>query len=99
MGVLADAERLSASALEEQFIGLVCGDDELVQAEFDALVAAEWRECPAGPPGDRGFDDRCVPGGTGYRGGHRGGEAHRPPRARRPGSGEWVRQRSPPFTG
>ncbi|MEV0284798.1 hypothetical protein AB0H36_11860 [Kribbella sp. NPDC050820] len=33
----------------EVFVDLVLGDDELVRAEFDALIAACW-EAPCGPP-------------------------------------------------
>lgn len=37
----------SAAGIDEQFIELICADDELVQAEFDAIISAEW---PATPP-------------------------------------------------
>jgi len=40
----------SSEALESVFIDLICQDDELVRAEFDALVAASWRLPPPEPP-------------------------------------------------
>jgi len=42
----------------EVFIDLVLGDDELVRAEFDALIAACW-ESPCEPPSDK----LCPPNG------------------------------------
>jgi hypothetical protein len=38
-----------------EFVDLVCADEELVRAEFDAIVAAGWL---AEPPADRGIDCR-----------------------------------------
>jgi hypothetical protein len=35
---------------DEAFIDLVTGDDDLVQAEFAALIEAAWRPSPARPP-------------------------------------------------
>lgn len=32
--------------VDEQFIDLICADDELMQAEFDEIVAAEWAVPP-----------------------------------------------------
>jgi len=34
----------------EQFLDLICSDDELVQAEFDAIIAAEWPSLPPHRP-------------------------------------------------
>ncbi|MCU7723858.1 hypothetical protein ODJ79_09045 [Actinoplanes sp. KI2] len=34
----------------QAFVDLVCADDELVRAEFDALIAASWPTPPAVPP-------------------------------------------------
>ncbi|MGI8881289.1 MAG: hypothetical protein ACR2KJ_12460, partial [Jatrophihabitans sp.] len=47
----------------EQFVDLSCSDDDLVQAEFDAIIAAEW---PSRPP-DR--PSRDTPGGGNHGGG------------------------------
>lgn len=35
---------------DEAFLGLVYGDEELVRAEFDALIAASWDPPPPTPP-------------------------------------------------
>jgi hypothetical protein len=37
------------SQVEDHFLDLVLDDDELVRAEFDALIAATW-ESPCEPP-------------------------------------------------
>jgi len=34
----------------QAFVDLVCADDELMRAEFDALIAASWPTPPAEPP-------------------------------------------------
>jgi len=39
-----------AGTLEEQFIELVCSDEDLLRAEFEAIVAAEWPAPPSAPP-------------------------------------------------
>ncbi len=36
----------TSTAVDEQFLELICSDEELLQAEFDAILAAEW----PGPP-------------------------------------------------
>jgi len=36
----------SAPSIDERFLELICTDDALVQAEFEAIVAFEWRELP-----------------------------------------------------
>ena len=78
--------------LHEAFLDLTLADDELVRAEFDALIAACW-ESPSEPP----LDKPCPP---------RGGQPAQPqPRRvrRRIRAPEWVlpqrpdgRARSPP---
>lgn len=42
---------------EEAFLDLTLADDELMRAEFDALIAACW-ESPCDPP----LDKPCPPG-------------------------------------
>jgi hypothetical protein len=42
----------------EAFLDLALADDDLVRAEFDALIAACW-ESPCEPP----LDKPCPPGG------------------------------------
>jgi len=87
---------VSAGALvpsvDEQFFDLICNDVELVAAEFDAIVAAEWPTPPPGTPGCGGGGQPT--GGTTRRAIDRGGR--QPSRSRRPGVGGWARERSPP---
>ncbi|HJQ01506.1 MAG TPA: hypothetical protein VJ851_07890 [Jatrophihabitans sp.] len=82
-----------ARSVDEQFVDLICRDADLLAAEFDAIIAAEWPDPPAGRPG------------SGAAGGHPGrraaGRAAEPvrdliDRPRHPGIGGWARQRSPP---
>lgn len=47
MTSLSDVGAPGGWLLDEEFVGLLYADDDLVRAEFDAIVAAEW---PAGPP-------------------------------------------------
>lgn len=45
------AARVAApAATDEAFLDLVCADDELVRAAFDAIVAEEWPAPPSPPP-------------------------------------------------
>ncbi|WP_157693020.1 hypothetical protein [Pedococcus dokdonensis] len=83
----------TARTVEEEFLDLVCADDEFVRAEFDALVAEVWSSRP--PPADP------SPAARGAGPEQQGGPAPSPtrllgPRPRRPGAGGWRRQRSPP---
>jgi hypothetical protein len=54
--------------VDEAFLDLTLADDELMRAEFDALIAACW-ESPCEPP----LDKPCPPGG---------GQPARPPSRR-----------------
>jgi hypothetical protein len=45
MGTVNDSR-----AVDSAFIDLLCQDDDLVRAEFDALVAASWHLPPPLPP-------------------------------------------------
>ncbi len=49
--------------IEEEFLALVCADEELLRAEFEAIIAEEWgtpgppdlprrSSCPGQPPQD-----------------------------------------------
>jgi hypothetical protein len=84
----------TARSIDEQFLELICADADLLAAEFDAIVAAEW---PEPPPADRP--------GSGAAGRQPGrGAARRAadpvrgpvPRPRPADIGGWARQRSPP---
>ena len=35
---------------EEEFLDLLLADDDLLRAEFDAIIAAEWPGQPPNPP-------------------------------------------------
>jgi hypothetical protein len=82
-----------ARTVDEQFLDLICSDEDLLQAEFDSIIAAEWPDPPANTPG------------RGAAGGHPVSRAARQAATRvagpvaRPhhrGIGGWTRQRSPP---
>lgn len=66
MPTAALIETADAVAVREQFAELICADERLVRAEFDALIAATW-------------DEPCVPGQRRHR---TPPSAHRPSRAR-----------------
>lgn len=83
----------TGSPLDERFIELVYSDDELMRAEFDDIVAAEWT---VPPPADR----TCAATADGRA---TGGDRRRPPRRSRAGSrapfpvsSDLVFARSPP---
>jgi hypothetical protein len=44
----------TVQSVEEQFCELICSDAELLAAEFDAIIAAEWPDPPADTPRPRG---------------------------------------------
>ena len=50
----------TTARLEEQFVDLLCADDELLRAEFDAIVAAEWPGATPAEPGGEPADDDCA---------------------------------------
>jgi len=82
----------STRTVDEQFLDLICSDEDLLRAEFDAIIAAEWPSPPTTPR-------RGAAGERPTSGAHRGAGAlgARPvTRPRHPGIGEWARQRSPP---
>ena len=84
----------SVPSVDEQFFDLICNDVELVAAEFDAIIAAEWPTPPPSTPG------RGVAGGQPTDGTARhavacgGGRSAQPSH---PGIGGWARERSPPY--
>ena len=80
--------------LEQQFLELVYADEDLVRAEFEAIIAAEWpTPPPARPPLRRPASRPPTPPAGHWRRVERKRPARRP---RHPGIGGWVRQRSPP---
>ena len=73
-----------AQTLEEEFLALLCEDEDLVRAEFDEIIEANWGEpppppAPLQPIPSTPYLDRCLPHG----------------RTRVP-IGRPARQRSPP---
>jgi len=78
----------------KQFLDLICSDDELIQAEFDAIIADQW---PSPPPHRPRRDN---PGGrhSSRWGQHPApsGPDGPPLTPRHPGVAAWSRQRSPP---
>jgi hypothetical protein len=51
---------------DDAFTELVCSDDELVRAEFDALIRASWRPpAPPAPAGGGGGPPAAGPPGHG----------------------------------
>jgi len=78
---------MTTSVLEDEFPALLCGDEEAVRAEFDAIIAANWAEPPV-PPAPR----RPVPRTSYRRVVHLSGDSG-------VATTPWARQRSPPGTG
>jgi hypothetical protein len=91
MATMADVGCDPAAA--EDFLSIVLSDDELVRAEFDAIMAEQW---PDQPPdqGDRS-DREQRPTQPAHR---FGGWARSPSSDRRRNDrmNRWRRQRSPP---
>ena|SRR6478736_910455 len=94
---MTTAPDTTARNVDEQFLELICSDADLLKAEFDSIIAAEWSESPQ-PPAD--------PGARGTAGGQPDSGLARPTdpdpdrdlvgQPRHPGLGGWARQRSPP---
>ena len=76
---------------EEQFLDLLLADEELLRAEFDAIIAAEW----PGPPPDLADGRVCGEPDPGATRRHRA-TATRVSAPRRPRVDASARQRSPP---
>jgi hypothetical protein len=76
---------------DEQFLERVYADEDLLRAEFDAIIAAEWPSPPPVEPGSAGADGRPD---RAERRGDIG--ALLPPRGPHTAIGARARQRSPP---
>ena len=81
-------------ATDEQFIDLLCSDDELLRAEFDAIIAAQWPGTPPELQGDERAADDC--GGDPARWDSDADQAQLPNGPRHAGASSRRRQRSPP---
>ena len=94
MHAVRRSPRVAAPATTEQaFIDLVCADDELLHAAFDAIVAEEWPVPPPVPPPARRVGPPAPEGRS--RGRQLPPDARRPPGPDLPLSG-LRRQRAPP---
>jgi hypothetical protein len=87
------AQGAAVAGVDEWFIEVMCADEELLRAEFDAIVAEEWADSP--PPTDP------APATAGVNRGPRGsGLPSRclatPGQPHHRGADGWSRQRSPP---
>jgi phage baseplate assembly protein gpV len=82
----------TAPSVDEQFLDLVCDNTDLLGAEFDAIIAAEW---PTPPVDRRDVLAACRKPRDGAAR-WMVDTAHIPTRPRHPGIGGWARQRSPP---
>jgi len=82
---------LSPASVDEEFLAIICADDELVRAEFDDIIAESWGEVPSPSTGRR------PPGGHWPVPNARDPIDPSPPRWRaNPGTAWQARQRSPP---
>ena len=94
MNTTSSAVQASASTVDDQFLAVVCDDPDLLEAEFEAIIAAEWPDLPPTRPARRHARVPPVP--------ERSGEPWRPsgpdrePVGRRDVAGWAAPQRSPP---
>ena len=80
----------TSNAVDQAFIDVILADDDLANAEFEAIIAAEWPTTE--PPEPAGHPHRTY----GSRRPHaRRNHEHRA-RSQRPGTEAWSRERSPP---
>jgi hypothetical protein len=83
-----------ARTVDDQFLALLCSEEDLLRSEFDAIIAAEWPSPPASTP-RRGAAEQRPAGGT-----YRRTDAdvgRRVAKPRHPGISGWAWQRSPPW--
>ncbi len=78
---------------DEQFLAVLCAEEELMRAEFDAIIAAEW---PIPPPPHRVLAVRAEDDEPPSRDQRGTPDEHPWGRLNRPGIRRWARQRSPP---
>ncbi len=81
----------SSPAITDDFLAVVCADEQLLHAEFDAIIAEEW---PSGPPTWPGHQAGGYPQKPADP--RRPAPAWFPSRPDQPRLGDWVRERSPP---
>lgn len=83
---------IAALSTNELFVDLLCADEDLLRAEFDAIIAAEW---PGQPPDEPGYEDSA---GRPRRARHHRKSSDPAPfgQPHHPRIGGWTRPRSPP---
>jgi hypothetical protein len=81
-------------SVDDQFLDMVCADADLLRAEFEAIVAAEWLTPPMTPHPQHPARVPPRPSQTRRHLPCSGQVRQRPCH---PGIGGWARQRSPPF--
>jgi len=88
MPIHPEVEMKLVSPVDEQFLHLVHSDAELLRAEFEAIIAAEWPDPPLArrQPGSRGPGRRQ----------HKSWGSDRRLQDRPLGREAWRRERSPP---
>jgi len=93
MRTTPETGRSGSRTVDEQFLDLICSDQDLLAAEFDAIIAAEWPVPPVSLPRREAAGRKPERGRSGrWRSAAR---AH--PEQKDPLGGEaWRRQRSPP---
>jgi hypothetical protein len=61
MPTIPAVQRQAELSSREEFLALLCADEELLRAEFEEIIAAEWPDPPPDTPG--GEDPaECPPG-------------------------------------
>lgn len=50
MTTTGELDSVSALGASERFVEILCADEELVRAEFEAIIAAQRLEAPPSPP-------------------------------------------------
>lgn len=75
----------------DEFLDILCADEELLRAEFDAIVGASWDEPPPPTPPEPPTPPWRAPSDRDWAG-LRAAPAPFPC-----GAGRWARQRSPPL--
>lgn len=46
-------ETITASGVRDEFLDVLCADEDFVRAEFEAIIAAAWLTPPPVPPARR----------------------------------------------
>src|SRR2546423_1443879 len=80
-------------ASQEEFLALLCADEQLLRAEFDAIIAAAWPNPPPTRPRPERPGAQQPPSAASAP----ASRPAQPGRAHRPGVGGLGRQRAPPL--